>query len=53
MKIAKSVRSFFAGVVFLILLACVAAVVVDEKMSKQLNDVDPTAEEMAQAVPFK
>ena len=40
---------------FLILLAILAIGVIlfDIKMSKQLDNVDPTREEMIQAVPFR
>jgi hypothetical protein len=46
-NIAPSIGTLIAGIILLILLACVMMVVIDERLSKQLDDVDYTNEEMA------
>ena len=46
MKFARSPLQAVLGIALLILLIPAACVVVDERMSRQLDDVDPTMEEM-------
>lgn len=45
--IARSAAELFAGIVLLVILCGVMMISIDERLSKQLDDVDFTNEEMA------
>jgi uncharacterized protein YoxC len=52
MRFARSPLHLIVGIVVLILMLAVSIVMVDERLSRQLDNVDPTAEEMTQQIPF-
>ncbi|MBE3040287.1 MAG: hypothetical protein IMZ62_15935 [Chloroflexi bacterium] len=57
MRFSKSTRSGLLGIVFLVLLIGVAMLIVDERASKSLDNVDITWDELdpkpVQNIPFK
>jgi hypothetical protein len=52
MKFSRSIRSGVLGIIALLMLVGTGINACEDKLSKQLDNVDPTNEEMAQAIPF-